>query len=172
MYLDYIFSPRIPSMRLTNFTDYSLRVLIYLAADPRKRVTIAEVADAFGISTNHLVKVVHFLGTAGFLENLRGRGGGIRLAVAPANINVARVVMLAEDGDRPAECFDRGRNTCPLTGQCLLQGALAEAVQAFYATLARLSVEDLVQNRRVLAKVLFSRKQDYRSATGRAPPAA
>lgn len=172
MYPDYIFSPRIPPMRLTNFTDYSLRVLIYLAADPHRRTTIAEVAQSFGISQNHLVKVVHFLGTAGLLENLRGRGGGIRLAVAPANINVARVVMLAEDGDRPAECFDRGRNTCPLTGQCRLQGALAEAVQAFYATLAKLSVEDLVQNRRTLAKVLFSRGADVRPAPGRAPTPA
>ena len=79
-------------MRLTAFTDYSLRVLIHLGVQPEHRATISEVADAFGISRNHLVKVVHFLSKEGLLANTRGRSGGMRLAVAPRQVNIAAVV--------------------------------------------------------------------------------
>ncbi len=136
-------------MRLTTFTDYSLRVLMYLAASPEKRATIAEVAKAFGISEHHVVKVVHFLGKEGFLENRRGRGGGLRLARAPSAINVGRVVRLAEGGDYAGECFEPDSNTCVIVKACRLRGALEEAIANFYASLERYSLEDLRMQRRV-----------------------
>ena len=92
-------------MRLTTFTDYSLRVLIYLAAEPRRRATIAEIASSFGISEHHLTKVVHFLGKAGLLTNVRGKGGGLNLARAPHEIGIGDVVRQTEGEAMPAECF-------------------------------------------------------------------
>lgn len=130
-------------MRLTTFTDYSLRVLIYVAAAPEGRATIAQIAAAFHVSEHHLVKVVHLLGQAGFLENRRGRGGGLSLARAPAAINLAEVVRATEGDDRVAECFDRETNACVLAGGCGLQRALREAVRAFYAALGRYTLADL-----------------------------
>jgi Rrf2 family transcriptional regulator, nitric oxide-sensitive transcriptional repressor len=141
-------------MRLTTFTDYSLRVLLYVAAAPGGRATIAEIARAHAISENHLVKVVHFLGKQGLLVNTRGRGGGLRLARAPQSINVGAVVRLAEADARVAECFDRGTNTCLLAGGCSLQRVLREALGSFYATLDRYSLDDLRLTART-AKVLF-----------------
>jgi Rrf2 family nitric oxide-sensitive transcriptional repressor len=142
-------------MRLTYFTDYSLRVLIYLAAAPEGRATIAEIAGKFEISENHLTKVVHFLGKEGLLLNTRGRGGGLSLARAPEKINVADVVRATEHGDVPAECFKMDENTCTLVGRCRLEGVLTDAIDAFYQVLARYTLADLVKNRAVLAKVLF-----------------
>jgi len=130
-------------VRLTAFTDYSLRLLMYLAAAPERRATIAEVAEAHGISENHLVKVVHLLGKEGLLKNTRGRGGGIRLARAAAEINLARVVRATEGAARPAECFDPEHNECALTEACRLRRAFQEAVDSFYASLERHTLEDL-----------------------------
>ena len=142
-------------MRLTAFTDYSLRVLLYVAAAPEGRATIAEIARAYGISENHLVKVAHFLGREGLLANTRGRGGGLRLARAAQTINVGAVVRLAEGDDRPAECFDPGTNTCVLAGGCALHGALREALGSFYATLDGYSLADLRLPERS-ARLLFA----------------
>src|SRR3982751_6676696 len=122
-------------MRLTTFTDYSLRVLIYVAQAPESRATIAEIARAFSISEHHLVKVVHLLGREGILDNTRGRRAGLRLARPARAINVGRVVRLAEGADRPAECFDRSTNACLLAGGCGLERVLKEALDGFYATL-------------------------------------
>ena len=141
-------------MRLTRFTDYSLRVLLYVAAAPEGRATIAEIASAYGVSEHHLVKVVHFLGKEGLLANTRGRGGGLRLARPAAQINVGAVVRLAEGDDRPAECFDRESNTCLLAGRCSLQRALREALGSFYATLDAYSLDDLRLKPRSM-KLLF-----------------
>jgi Rrf2 family nitric oxide-sensitive transcriptional repressor len=151
-------------MRLTTFTDYSLRVLIYVAAHPEGRTTIAEIASAYAISEHHLTKVVHFLGKEGFLENSRGRGGGLTLAKAPATINVGDVVKLTEGGDVPAECFERESNACTITPDCKLRFALQEAVDAFYAVLRRYTLEDVVKNRKALAKILFVTPPAPRSA--------
>lgn len=142
-------------MRLTTFTDYSLRVMMYVAAHPEGRATIAEIARAYDISEHHLTKVVHFLGKEGYLENLRGRGGGLRLARAPSAINVGDVVKLTEGGDVPAECFERESNCCAITADCKLKFALSDAVDAFYAALRRYTLEDVVKNRKALGKVLF-----------------
>lgn len=143
------------AMRLTTFTDYSLRVLMYLATHPEGRATIAGIASTFRISENHLTKVVHFLGREGYLENTRGRGGGLALAKAPAEINIGTLVKLTEGGDVPAECFERDTNECSITADCQLKFALAEAVKAFYAALGKYTLEDTVKNRKALAKTLF-----------------
>ena len=142
-------------MRLTTFTDYSLRVLMFVAAHPEGRTTIGEIATAYAISEHHLTKVVHFLGKVGYLENIRGRGGGLRLARTAQDINVGEVVKLTEGGDVPAECFEGGANACAITAECKLKFALAEAVDAFYATLRKYTLEDVVKNRKALARVLF-----------------
>ena len=130
-------------MRLTKFTDYGLRVLIFVAQAPEGRATIPQIAAAFGISQHHLVKVVHSLGRHGFLHNKRGRGGGLRLAGRAEEINLGDVVRAMEGGDMPAECFDQVNNSCALAGGCALQGALREAVQSFYAALGRRTLADL-----------------------------
>jgi Rrf2 family nitric oxide-sensitive transcriptional repressor len=142
-------------VRLTSFTDYGLRVLIYLGAHAGGHATIAEIAASFGISQHHLVKVVHFLGKAGFLETIRGRSGGLRLAAVPGAINVADVVREMEGRAMPAECFHPETNTCGIAGICRLRGVFGEAVDAFYAVLENYTLEDLVRSRQTLARILF-----------------
>ena len=142
-------------MKLTAFTDYSLRVLIYLAADTTRRATIAEIADSFGISENHLVKVVHFLGKQGWIETVRGKGGGILLAMPPAQVSVGKVVRDTEGVAMPAECFSEDGGNCIISGACRLKGVLGEAVKAFYAVLDRYTLEDISRNRQTLGRVLM-----------------
>jgi Rrf2 family nitric oxide-sensitive transcriptional repressor len=134
-------------VRLTTFTDYTLRVLMYLAAHPERRATISEVSRAFHVSQSHVAKVVHFLGTTGWLENSRGRMGGVRLAVSPGDINIGEVVKRAEGGDVPAECFEPGNELCRIRRDCRLRGILAQAVNDFYGSLARYTLADLVLDR-------------------------
>ena len=141
-------------MKLTTFTDYSLRMLMYLAAEPRRRATIAEIAGAFGISEHHLTKVAHGLGCDGWLANVRGKGGGLQLAMAPQHIGVGAVVRLTEGGDVPATCFAADRATCAIGPVCRLRGVLGEAVQAFYAVLDRYTVADLAGDLQALPRLL------------------
>ena len=140
-------------MKLTTFTDYSLRVLIYAAAAPGGRITIADVAKSFGISQHHLVKVVHLLGKLGVLENTRGRGGGLKLARPPERINVGAIVRATEGDAVPAECFGAD-GACPITGTCRLEKVLHEAVESFNAVLDRYTLADLVVNKRALVAIL------------------
>jgi len=141
-------------MKLNVFTDYSLRVLIFLAAEPTRRATIAEVAEAFHVSTHHLTKVVHFLGKEGWLANVRGKGGGMQLAMAPQHIVVGRVVRAAEGAAMPAECFGEEPDRCSIARICRLRGVLKEAVDAFYAALDRYTLADITQNRAAMSRVL------------------
>jgi Rrf2 family nitric oxide-sensitive transcriptional repressor len=142
-------------MRLKSYTDYCLRVLIFVAARPDQRATIAEIARSYGISENHLVKVVHFLGKAGFLENVRGRGGGLQLALAASKINVGTVVRSAEGPALPAACFDSSAPKCSIAPACRLRGVLRDAVEAFYAVLDRYTRADLVADRAQLRAILL-----------------
>ncbi len=157
-------------MKLTTFTDYSLRVLIYLAAEPGRRATIAEIAGAFQVSENHLTKVVHFLGQSGWLATVRGKGGGLGLACAPAEIGVGEVVRRTEGAALPAECFDRASNTCSIARICRLHGVLQEAADAFHAVLDRYTLEDLVHNRAALSRMLFIGRARTPAAARRAAP--
>jgi len=157
-------------MRLTSFTDYCLRVLIFTATHPQGRTTIAEIARAYGISEHHLVKVAHFLGRAGFLTNLRGRGGGLALARPAGQINVGAVVRAAEGEAMPAACFDAAAARCAIAPVCRLKGVLAEAVDAFYAVLGASTLGDLVQDRAALRQLLAV--PATLAAAALAPPAA
>ena len=141
-------------MRLTAFTDYSLRVLVFLAAQPGRRATIAEIATAFDVKENHLTKVVHFLGKAGLLANVRGKGGGLGLAKRPEDIVIGQVVRQTEGVGQPAECFS-AEGDCCIARVCRLRGVLGEALNAFYKVLDAWTLADLVHNRQALAKVLF-----------------
>ena len=142
-------------MKLTSFTDYSLRVLIYLAAQPVERATIAQIAQSFDVSENHLVKVVHFLGKQGWLQNVRGKGGGLELGMPPEAIVVGRVVRETEGKSVVAECFGESGGDCHIAPNCRLRGVLGEAVAAFYGVLDRYTLADLVNNRQQLARMLF-----------------
>lgn len=141
-------------MKLTAFTDYSLRVLIYLAAEPGRRVTIAEIVTAFTINESHLTKVVHHLGKRGWISTARGKGGGLVLAREPRHICVGEVVRDTEGQALPAECFEPGGGNCPIAGCCRLRGLLGEAVEAFYAVLDRCTLADLVRNPESIIRVL------------------
>ncbi len=142
-------------MKLTSFTDYSLRVLIYLAAQPGRRATIAEIAATFEVSENHLTKVVHLLGKNGWLANVRGKGGGLGLALEPQQIVIGQVVRCTEGADMPAECFGDALTRCRIERICHLRGVLQEAVEAFYAVLDNYTLADLAHNRAALSRVLF-----------------
>lgn len=146
-------------MKLTGFTDYSLRVLIHLAADPSRRATIAEIATAFGVSENHLTKVVHFLGKQGWIQTIRGKGGGLALAKRPEAICIGRVVRDTEGATMPAECFAVDQGHCVISSCCRLKGVLAEAVQAFYGVLDRYTLADITRNKHALAGVLHFHKR-------------
>jgi Rrf2 family nitric oxide-sensitive transcriptional repressor len=144
-------------MKLTSFTDYSLRVLIYLAARPAQRSTIAEIAEAFDVKENHLTKVVHFLGKAGLLANVRGKGGGLGLALAPQGVTLGQVVRQTEGAATPAECFgeEAASGRCCIEPVCRLRPVLNEAVEAFYAVLDNYTLADMVRNQQSLARILF-----------------
>lgn len=130
-------------MRLSLFSDYSLRVLMF-AALKGETFSLSEAAEAYDISRHHLVKVVNFLAKLGYLETRRGRGGGIALGMPPEDIRIGMVVRRTEDTPFIVECFDKQHNTCAINGSCRLKGALAQAVNAFYETLDRYTLRDLV----------------------------
>ena len=157
-------------MKLTTFTDYSLRVLIYLAARPAQRATIAQVAADFDISEHHLVKVAHFLGQQGWMKNVRGKGGGLELALRPQDIGVGQVVRETEGHAPLADCFGESGGDCCIAPACRLRGVLQEAVAAFHAVLDRYTVADLVSNRQQLAQVLFERPIAMVRATSQVSP--
>ena len=131
-------------MRLTDYTDYALRVLMYVGAHPGRLVTIQEIADNHGISKNHLTKVVHRLGVAGLVTTMRGRTGGIRLALAPSSITLGAVVRMTEPDFTMVECFDETRNTCTLSPTCVLKHALGRATSAYLQELDRMTLADVL----------------------------
>jgi Rrf2 family transcriptional regulator, nitric oxide-sensitive transcriptional repressor len=130
-------------MRLTVFTDYSLRVLLVLATRTDGLVTIADISSAFGISEAHLMKVTHALGKTGWVETVRGRNGGMRLAVDHRKLRLGQVVQKLEADFALVECFGED-NQCVLTGGCGLERAILLARDAFFAELDRYTLADLV----------------------------
>lgn len=143
------------AMKLSTFTDYSLRVLIYLATHRGARATIGQVAGAYGISENHLVKVVHLLGRHRWLRTTRGKGGGLELALEPDSIPLGSVIRQIEGHAAIAECFEETGGDCRLAPDCRLRGVLAEAADAFNGVVDRYTLADLVDNSPRLVKVLF-----------------
>jgi Rrf2 family nitric oxide-sensitive transcriptional repressor len=130
-------------MRLTNFSDYALRVLMYAAVRDERLITIDETAKVFGISRTHLMKVVNQLTRAGYLKAVRGRSGGLTLAKRPNKIRLGDVVRATEPDFVLVECFASG-NQCVIAPRCRLRGAMKEALAAFIGTLDRYTLADLV----------------------------
>ncbi len=131
------------TMKLTLYSDYSLRVLMYVARQEH-RVQIDEIAKFYGISKNHLTKVVNNLATLGYIETTRGRGGGIRIKMAPEEINIGALIRKTEEHFNLVECFDRETNTCPIAGICGLQGVLGEALNAYLSVLDKYTLQDIL----------------------------
>jgi len=140
-------------MKLTRFTDYSLRVLIYLGLKDNGRVTIREISDAYGISRNHLMKVVSLLTRMGYLDARRGPGGGIALSRPPVEIILADVIRDMEDDLNLVECFCDG-GTCVIKPMCKLKTVLNQALLAYLETLERYTLHDLLKPRKQLIEVL------------------
>ena len=130
-------------MRLSEYTDYSLRVLMYCAARQPRLVTIGEIAEHHGLSKNHLMKVVNDLARQGLLATTRGRGGGLQLLADPASIRIGDVVRAAETDFRLVECFDASTNACGLAPDCRLKHLLDDALQAYFRTLDGATLADL-----------------------------
>ena len=141
-------------MHLTQFSDYSLRLAIYLGSHPARVVSAEEVSRAFGISRHHLVKVVQVLTDLGVVEAQRGRGGGMRPAMAPSEINVGWLIRRTEPHFDLVECFDLETNTCPIAPACGLKGMLARAQQAFLSVLDQFNLEQILKRRGELVTLL------------------
>ncbi len=143
-------------MRLTMYTDFSLRVLMYVGSKERSQLsTIQEISTAYGISKNHLMKVTYELGKHGYIETVRGRGGGIRLAHDPININVGEVVKKMEDDFYLVECFNCASNRCVITPVCKLRNVLHQALTAYLSVLDAYTLQDLLVNKEELGAILF-----------------
>jgi Rrf2 family nitric oxide-sensitive transcriptional repressor len=138
-------------MQLTRYSDYSLRVLMYLALESERLVTIAEMADVYDISRNHLVKVVHNLSRNGYVETVRGKGGGMRLAHDASSINVGDLLRRTERG---LEIIDCDGMQCRLRCGCRLRLALHRARNAFVEVLSEYTVADLIIDRNSMAILL------------------
>lgn len=147
-------------MHLTKFTDYSLRVTIYLALHPDGLVTIADIARDYDIPANHLMKVVHRLAQRGYIETVRGKGGGMRLARAPDMINVGDLVRDTEDNMDIAECFDAAKQNCPMLPACALKSVLIEARKSFMATLDFYRLSDIMGNKAAIPAAVPLRKKN------------
>ncbi len=141
-------------MQLTRFTDFGLRVLITTGVAGERGVTINEISTRYLISKNHLMKVVQHLSRAGYLETVRGRGGGVRLAMAPEQIGLGDVVREIE-GFELVPCFDKARpGACVIAPACVLKGALRRALEAFLAVLDEYTLADLIGPDRRLRELL------------------
>ncbi|MBI1217532.1 MAG: Rrf2 family transcriptional regulator [Rhodobacteraceae bacterium] len=141
-------------MRLTIRTNLALRALMMCAVNDGRTVRKHEIAEACNASENHLAQVINTLGQLDFVQTVRGRHGGLRLGVPMNKINVGAVFRAFEAGVPFAECFEPKSNTCPLTGSCLLRRALVSALEAFYGSLDRISLADLVEDNAGLTRLL------------------
>jgi Rrf2 family nitric oxide-sensitive transcriptional repressor len=130
-------------MRLTNFSDYALRLLMYAAAQKDRLVTIEEASEVYGISRAHLMKIANTLTRAGYLNAVRGRSGGLELAKRPEKISLGKVIRMTEPDFALVECFASG-DQCVITSRCRLRGILKEALGAFVETLDRYTLADLM----------------------------
>jgi len=132
-------------MQFTRFTDYSLRALMYLSVHPDRLCTVKEVAEHYGISQNHLVKVVHNLSQLGYIKSVKGKGGGIKLLQAPHEINLRDLIVQLEANLTLVECFDEKTNTCHITDTCGLKHILHASLRSFTDTLAKYTLADTLK---------------------------
>ena len=159
-------------MQLTLYTDYSIRVLLYLAAKPESQSTITEIAESFGISRNHLVKVVHNLALKNFIRTTRGKKGGMVLERSPDSISIGQLVRQTEPDFRIVECMGDVRSDCPIEEVCGLKGVLTAARDAFLKTLDQFTLADITRNRMLLRPLLIkdfvpSSQKDRSAGRGR-----
>lgn len=131
-------------MRLTTLTDYAMRMLMYVGERPDRLCTIAEIAQAYGISEPHLMKVTHRLSQAGWLETVRGKHGGMRLAHPPETIRLGAVMRDTENDLALIECFQPQNNQCALTGRCRLSGIIGDALQGFLQHMDQYTLADIL----------------------------
>lgn len=131
-------------MRLTSFTDFALRTLMYLGTERERLVTIQEIAEAHGIAKNHLTKVVHQLGMLGYIDTVRGRNGGLRLGREPCDINIGEVVRQTETDFHMAACFDETSAGCMYSAACALKTTLGRATHAFLEVLDQVTLADML----------------------------
>lgn len=143
-------------MQITYFSDYSLRVLIYLGIKTDK-ASISEISEAFGVSKNHLMKAVHRLNKLGYVKSIRGKMGGITLACPPESINIGNIIQQLEPHMNIVECFDRRTDFCIITPACKLKGVFHEATSAFLGTLKKYTLADLMQNKKALTRSMRAR---------------
>jgi Rrf2 family nitric oxide-sensitive transcriptional repressor len=132
-------------MRLTDYTDYTLRVLMFCAIHPERSVTIAELAESHAVSKNHLMKIVNDLARQGLLQTTRGRGGGLRLLKPAADIRIGDVVRQSETDFRMVECFDAQHNSCTLTAHCQLKQVFRTALQSYFVELDKVTLADITR---------------------------
>jgi Rrf2 family nitric oxide-sensitive transcriptional repressor len=138
-------------MRLTLHTDYALRVLVHVGLQDGDLVTITEIADCYGISKNHLTKVVHQLGRSGFLETVRGKYGGVRLLMRPEDIRLGDFIRRTEDDFALVRCLRKAGDTCLLSGECLARSAFSQGLDAFFGVLDRYTLADMLAAERQIA---------------------
>jgi Rrf2 family transcriptional regulator, nitric oxide-sensitive transcriptional repressor len=141
-------------MNLTRFSDYALRVMLCAGSHPERLLTIADIARTYDISENHLMKVVHRLAQLGLLETVRGKGGGLRLAHDPKDINLGWTLRRTEQGQPLVECFEGGRGECRIAPACALKTVLQEAEHAFFQVLDSYTLADMLMNRQALGRLL------------------
>ncbi|WP_020006254.1 RrF2 family transcriptional regulator [Salinicoccus albus] len=143
-------------MKLTLYTDYSLRVLMYLGMKKEgSKVNIDEIAEFYAISRNHLTKVVHHLSKLDYVKTVRGRGGGIMLKYNPERLNIGAVVRNTEENFHMAECFDRENNKCVLTPVCTLRFLLNDALKAYLEVLDNYTLKDIIPSDDVFSNIIL-----------------
>lgn len=142
-------------MKLTTFSDYTLRVLMFLALNRDRLATIPEIAAAYGISENHLMKVVHQLARAGVIESVRGKGGGIRLAREPEDIRLGQIIRTSEGSAPIVECLSDDAGACRIAPACRLAAVLVSGFDALFARLDEHTLADLVHAPRGLKAILM-----------------
>lgn len=138
-------------MQLTIFTDYGLRSLMFLAAHRDKRSSVRDIAEHYGISYHHLVKVVHRLAQLGYVDSTKGKGGGLMLAAGAEKLRLGDLVRTLEPNMDIVECFNRDTNTCRITGACQLKHYLFDAQKAFIDTLNKHTLADTVKNQELFS---------------------
>ena len=148
-------------MRLSSFSDYSLRVLMYLGVHADRLATIGEIAEAYDISANHLTKVVNHLGRLGYVETVRGKGGGIRLARPAGEIHLGELIRQTENDWALVECFAAGGD-CRILPVCRLPAILDEALAAMFAVLDRYTLDDLLHHPAELGRMIPLREAGLR----------
>jgi Rrf2 family nitric oxide-sensitive transcriptional repressor len=140
-------------MQLTQFTDYGLRSLMYLASQEDKLCSVREISDHYGISKNHLVKIVHHLAMVGYITSTKGKGGGIRLSKDPEDMRLGDIISALEPNMDLVECFNSEKNTCTIVKACRLKHFLADAKKSFLNCMNQHTLSDAIADKTLLLKL-------------------